>query len=73
MIDIMKQEGPMRLIGVSAPIFLIILKIPLREVLLITQRHVVGYRTKGGEGYVKIHDGRACKALRRHGPDGSVL
>ena len=35
-------------------------KIPLRNVLLVTQRHVVGYMAKGGEGYVKIHDGRTC-------------
>ncbi len=53
------QKGPMRLTGVSAPIIMIIFKIPLRKVLLVTQRHVVGYMAKGGEGYVKIHDGRA--------------
>ena len=39
------------------------IEIPLRKVLLVTQRHVVGYMAKGGEGYVKIHDRRACKAL----------
>ena len=30
-------------------------KILLRKVLLVTQRHVVGFMAKGGEGYVKIH------------------
>ena len=35
-------------------------KIPLRNILLVTQRHVVRCMAKGGESYVKIHDGRAC-------------
>ena len=49
------------------------IKILLRKVLLVTQRHVVGSMAKGGEGYVKIHHRRDGKALRCHSPDGSVL
>ena len=49
------------------------LKNPLRKGLLVTQRHVVGYMAKGGEGYVQIHHGRDREALRRYGPNGAVL
>ena len=53
----------MHLISVSFLVILINLKKTLRKVLLVTPRHVVGSMAKGGEGYVKIHDGRTCKAL----------
>ncbi len=63
----------MHLISVSFLVIFINLKKTLRKVLLVTPRHVVGSMAKGGEGYVKIHNGRACKALWRYRPNGSVL
>ena len=49
------------------------LKITLRKLLLITLRIASALRAKGGERYVKIHNGRNRKALWSDGENGSVL
>ena len=57
----------------SAVFFESNIKIPLRHVLLVTQRHMAEWRRKEVQVYVTVHHGRTGERMRYHGPDSSVL